>query len=196
MAVNFENFRWMNESSIRQEGSRITMYAAPKSDFFCNSSDSGAYSTANAPFYYTEISGNFVMKAKVSHDFQYTYDSCTLMVMIDEKNWAKVCFEMTDFNTHAAVSVVTRDGASDDANGCNVEGNTLWLQIVKSGNTFGFHYSLDGIRYDMVRFFTLPAAETLKVGLVAQSPVGEGGDRFFEDFSLEPVTVENVRAGI
>ena len=43
----------------------------------------------NAPFYFTEIEGDFVLKVKVSHDFKDTYDSASLMVMEDANNWAK-----------------------------------------------------------------------------------------------------------
>ena len=37
--------------------------------------------------------------------------------------------------------------------------------------------------------------DTVKVGLVAQSPQGEGGIRVFEDLSIEHKTVRNIRAG-
>ena len=63
------------------------------------------------------------------------------------------------------------------------------------GNSFAFHYSLDGARFDMMRFFYLPADETIKVGLVAQAPQGNGGDRYFMDWTLSKTTVRNIRAG-
>jgi len=85
----------------------------------------------------TEVSGDFVLKVKVSHAFRDTYDSATVMIMKDFDVWAKSCFEKTDFGTHAVVSV----------------------------------------------------------GLVAQAPTGNGGERRFEGFSLEHRTVENIRFG-
>lgn len=48
-----------------------------------------------------------MLKVKVSHAFKETYDSASIMVMQDMKNWAKCCFELTDFGTHAAVSIPT-----------------------------------------------------------------------------------------
>ena len=63
--------------------------------------------------------------------------------MKDMNCWAKCCFELTDFGTHAAVSVVT-NGDSDDANECNLEEDTAWLQVCRVGNNFAFHYSVDG----------------------------------------------------
>ena len=194
-------FQWMNESEIKRNGNRIEIMATPQSDFFCNSgsvSEEGITpeSLHNAPYYYTEFAGDFVIQAKVSHDFRDTYDSASIMVMVDLQNWAKACFEMTDFGTHAAVSVVTKNGESDDANGCNLEGNAAWLRACRVDNTFSFFYSTDGEHFYMMRFFSLPAREKVKVGLLAQAPVGNGGVRVYEDLTLEARRVKNIRFGI
>lgn len=116
------------------------------------------------------------------------------MVMKDMNCWAKCCFELTDFGTHAAVSVVTK-GDSDDANGCNLEGDTAWLQVCRVGNNFAFHYSVDGENFYMMRYFHLPVDPVVKVGLLAQAPVGNGGIRVYEDLSIQKSTVKNIRAG-
>lgn len=193
-------FNWLNESKIEEHGNTIEIYAPAKSDFFCGgdtTSDEGSLpaNICNAPYYYTQISGDFVMRVKVSLDFISTYDSSSVMVMKDMENWAKLCFEQTDFDTHAIVSVVTRDCLSDDANGCNVESEKVWLQVCRRGNAFAFHYSLDGITYYMTRFFILDVENTVKIGLVAQSPTGNGGKRAFEELSIESKTVKNIRTG-
>lgn len=192
-------FKWLNESEVKIEGDRIEVTAAPKSDFFYSSSSAGEEgitpeSLCNAPFYYTEVKGNFVLRVKVSHAFRSVYDSASVMVYRDNACWAKACFEYTDFGTHAAVSVVT-NGESDDANGCNLEGNTAWLQICRVGSAFAFHYSADGENFYMMRYFHLPVDETVKVGLLAQSPLGEGGARVYEHLRIENKTVKNIRAG-
>ena len=194
------DLHWINEGEIRREGRRIEIYAPAQSDFFYNNgsvNEEGITpeSLCNAPFCYTEVSGNFVMRVRVSHDFKDTYDSSSVMVMLDMKTWAKACFEKTDFGTHAAVSVVSRNGECDDANGCNVDGNTVWLQITRVGGSFAFHYSEDGERFYMMRFFNLPAGDTVKVGLLAQAPQGSGGVRVYEDWSIENKTVKNIRFG-
>ena len=192
--MDLNQFKWLNESAVRLEDGAIVIHATENSDFF--SPDSQVEGQHNAPFYYTEVTGDFMLTVKVSLDFAYVYDSASVMMMVDSRNWAKACFERTDFGTHAAVTVVTKDGASDDANGCNIEADALWLKIVRVGDSFGMHYSLDGSRYDMTRFFMLHAPQTIKVGLMAQSPRGLGGDRRYEQLSIQNVTVQNVRAGI
>ena len=193
-------FQWINKGQIKKEGNRIEILAPAQSDFFCNNnaiSEEGITpeTLCNAPFYYTEMAGDFVMEVRVSHDFDDTYDSASVMVMVDMNNWAKACFEKTDFGTHAAVSVVTRNGESDDANGCNIDGSSAWLKICRVGNSFSFHYSEDGKTYYMTRFFNLPAEKNVKVGLLAQAPVGNGGIRVYEDLKIESRTVKNIRFG-
>ena len=194
-------FQWMNQSEIRRDGTRIEIMATPQSDFFCNSgsvNEEGITpeSLSNAPYYYTEVDGDFVLRVKVSHDFKDIYDSASVMVMVDLQNWAKACFEKTDFGTHAAVSVITKRGESDDANGCNLEGSTAWLKVCRVKNTFSFHYSTDGEHFYMMRFFSLPVEQSVKVGLLAQAPTGNGGVRVYEDLTLENKTVKNIRYGI
>ena len=135
------------------------------------------------------------MRVKVSHNFKDTYDSSSVMVMLDMKTWAKACFEKTDFDTHAAVSVVSRNGECDDANGCNIDGNTIWLQITRVDQSFAFHFSEDGEHFYMMRFFNLPVEDSVKVGLLAQAPQGNGGIRIYEDLSIESKTVKNIRFG-
>ncbi len=192
-------FKWLNEGEIRTEENKIIIKAPAQTDFFCGSideCDEGILpeSLCNAPYYYTEVEGDFVLKVKVTHDFKDTYDSASVMVMKDLSCWAKCCYELTDFGTHAAVSVVTK-GSSDDANGNNLEGNTAWLQVCRVGNNFAFHYSTDGENFYMMRYFHLPADPVIKVGLLAQAPTGSGGDRIYENLSIVKEKVKNIRAG-
>ena len=196
-----EKFHWINEGEVVLEENRIIMMSPALTDFFCGgetTSEEGILpeSLCNAPYYYTEIDGDFVLKVKVSHEFRETYDSASVMVMHDMTNWAKCCYELTDFGTHAAVSVVTINGESDDANGCNIEGQDyLWLKVCRVGRAFSFHYSLDGEKFNMTRYFLMPETKTIKVGLLAQAPTGNGGKRIYENLSIEHITVKNIRAG-
>ena len=47
----------------------------------------------------------------------------------------------------------------------------------------------------MMRCCHLPAERVVKVGLLAQAPVGDGGVRVYGHLSIRPVTVKNIRAG-
>jgi len=173
-------------------GGGIRVEAQAKADYF--RSPTGSHVNDNAPFLWTKVTGDFVARALVRPTFASTFDSGVLMVRHDAETWAKLCFERTDFGTTAAVSVVTR-GLSDDANGVNITEPELWLQVARAGNVFALHYSLDGEIWRMVRVFNLAVPETVKVGIVSQSPAGPGTTIDFLHFSIEPRTIQSPRAG-
>lgn len=196
--MDFKDWKWLNESKADISEQEVAIHATGHTDWFCSPVPDSCGSleppVSSAPFFYTEVTGDFVFSAKVRPAHTDVFDAATLMVIENESLWAKLAFEATDFGTNAAVCVVT-NGVSDDANGCDVEQDAVWLKIVRKGGVFSTHYSLNGETYHMVRLFRLPVPETVKVGFGAQSPLGEGGMRFFSNVQLEHKTVENLRAG-
>ncbi|MNJ49422.1 hypothetical protein D3C77_446500 [compost metagenome] len=184
--------KWLNEAPINETNNLIQITAPGRTDYFINP-ESGDVKN-NAPFLYADIQGDFVLRAKVRHDFISKFDGAALFIMDRDDRWAKLCYEYTDLDTYAVVSVVT-NGVSDDANGQNLTEKSVWLQIGRKGDAFAMHYSTDGSYYQMVRVFQLKASDTLKVGIVSQSPTGEGLVSDFSDIQLERVTMDNIRAG-
>lgn len=196
--MEFANWKWLNESKMINENGEVVIYAPANTDWFNTPIPEvdGTLSApvANAPFYYTDVEGDFSFSVKVQPNHRYVYDACAIMCIEDEKVWMKVAFEKSDFGTTAAVCVATNQ-ISDDANGCNINQEYIWLKVCRVGDIFSAHYSLDGITYNMVRLFHLPAKKSIKVGIEAQSPAGDGGMRYFSDIKLEKITVKNLRAG-
>ncbi len=175
---------------LPEGGIRVTVPA--RADYFRD--PAGTMVRDNAPFLWKQVTADFVAQANVRPAFNSTYDSGVLMVRHDEENWAKLCFERTDFGTTAAVSVVTR-GVSDDANGADLSVPDIWLQIARAGSVFALHYGLDGRAWRMVRIFQLAVPPTIKVGVVAQCPVGPGTTVDLLSFTVEERTIANLRAG-
>jgi len=197
--MDLSHFKWLNESRLvtKGNGDAFTIYAPAKTDFFNNPvPENGTFMKpqGNAPFLYTEIEGDFVIRVRVTPNFMTTYDAACVMVIKDENVWLKGAFEKSDFDTNAVVSVVT-NGFSDDANGCNIDADSVWLQIARIGDNFAVHYSLDGGKFDMVRLCLLPAGDIVKVGIEAQCPTGGGGEREFSGLMIEKRTVGNLRSG-
>jgi hypothetical protein len=155
----------------------------------------GKIANDSAPYLWMPVNGDFVARAHVRPAFDTTYDAGAIMVRQDAGHWAKLCFESTDFGTKAAVSVVTRL-TSDDANGVDLTVESLWLQVARRGDVFGMHYSLDGVSWRMVRLFNLKLSEKVRVGLVAQCPIGPGTTVDFLSFGVEPYTLQDIRAGV
>ena len=139
--MDFAGWKWLNESSVTAENGEIAIAAPPRTDWFNNPvPENGALPApvADAPVFYTEVRDDFVFRAKVRPNHRYTYDACALMVIRDERMWAKAAFERSDFGTNAVVCVVTNE-VSDDANGCNIGQESIWLQIVRKGDVFCVH---------------------------------------------------------
>lgn len=190
--MNYEEFQWTINTQYEVTEDGIQIYAPKKTDYFVNPADGKV--KADAPFFYKEVEGDFILRAKVSHDFISTYDACVLLALDNEKLWAKACFEYTDLGTNSVVTVMTNE-RSDDANGVNVDGNEIWLQMSRKDDLFAIHYSYDGQDYMMARLCHLPMQKKIKVGLEAQSPIGDGGIRKFADVSLDLRGPADIRKG-
>ncbi|GHU55766.1 hypothetical protein FACS1894132_12320 [Clostridia bacterium] len=146
----FKNFKWDNETEATINGSSLVIKAAPKSNFFMEPSDGARY--LSGQFFYTDCGGGFLIRAKVMPNFASVYDVCTFLALSGDTCWAKLCFESTDIGTYAVVSVVTNE-ISDDANGVDIAGDSVYLQLAKNGDLFAMHYSTDGKEYKMVWYF-------------------------------------------
>ena len=85
--MNVNNWKWLNESQMITCNGEVAILAPAKTDWFNNPvPENGALSApvANAPFFYTDVKGDFVFKAKVRPNHRYVYDACALMVIKDE----------------------------------------------------------------------------------------------------------------
>jgi regulation of enolase protein 1 (concanavalin A-like superfamily) len=190
---NTAGFNWEHGSQYTcLPGGGIRISAPAQCDYFQD--PAGRLRNDSAPYLHLDVTGDFVAKALVAHPFRFNYDAAALMVRQDARHWAKLCFEATDFGTHAVVSVVT-DGVSDDANGVNYHWPQVWLQMVRKDNLFALHYAPDGEQWNMVRLFSLELSQTVQVGMVAQCPIGAGTEIDFLHFSLEQRSVEDIRTG-
>ena len=138
--MDFKDFKWTVATQYEETENGIDIYAPAETDYFVNPVDGQV--KADAPFFYKEVEGDFILRSKVSLDFESIYDACVLLALENDKLWAKACFEYTDFGTNAVVTVMTNN-KSDDANGVNVEGNEIWLQMSRKDDVFAIHYSLD-----------------------------------------------------
>lgn len=165
-------FDLMNQAvRIDTSGDAVRIESPPGSDFFIDGG-SGAEKT-NAPFYYTEIEGDFILRCLVQPRFEGTYDAGCLCAYESAVKWIKLAFERTDLGYESVVTVVT-DGLSDDCNGERIGETAVWLQMVRKGSQWCLHHSNDGIAWKMSRYFSMAMAGTIKIGVMAQSPTGGG----------------------
>ena len=140
--------------------------------------------------------GDFRLAARVRVEFGSMYDAGVLLLHAGERHWAKLCFEYSPQLRPTAVTVVTR-GVSDDCNSFEVDGDTVWLRITRSGAAWAFHASTDGSWWRLLRYFALGGdpAELVRVGFLAQSPTGEGCTATFGHISFQAGAPQNLRDG-
>ena len=186
--------QWVNEPaeySIRNGELFVT--ATKGTDFFINPEDLN--NSASAALLFKEVTGDFVAITCVSPDLSSVWNAGGLLVLIDDENWIKFVFEYSDATGPSIVTVTTR-GVSDDANGIRLtEHSKIWLKLVRKGNIYAMHWSEDGITYKMARLSAMSPADSVKIGLEAQCPVGESARHTFQHFSIESKTVQDLRKG-
>jgi regulation of enolase protein 1 (concanavalin A-like superfamily) len=179
---------WKNEPA-----DTLTIVAGENSDWFIDPAGTG--SNDNAPSaLFTPPDANFLLSAKVRVDFASTFDAGVLQVRAREDLWAKLCFEYSPQRQPTIVSVVTR-GVSDDCNSVAIDGNTVYLRIARNGQTFAFHYSLDGRYWHLVRYFSLGKLDRLQVGFSSQSPTGKGCQSIFSEMRYRQGVLQDNRSG-
>jgi hypothetical protein len=185
-------FHWLNEPakwSFSEEG--LVVQAEPQTDFFRD--PAGTAVKGSAHFLYTEQEGDFTLMTKVQVDMVDDYDAAVMMVMVDEENWAKLCYEYT-YKKPMIVSVVTQ-GVSDDCNSLAVPESGIYLRVTRFDDCFAFHYSYDAKWWEMVRYFRLPSNGPIKIGVVAQSPTGDGCEVKFANLDFSRTPIRDIRSG-
>lgn len=183
---------WINQPKAWSESNNsIRIEARGSTDLFIDAQ--GRSRQNNAPLLCQAIEGDFRITCRLRPDFISTYDAGALVVFQDGEHWIKYAFEMTDLGYTSLVSVVT-NGISDDCNGEPFH-EAVWLRITRKGNVWGLHFSADGIAWMMSRYFAFDMEPILHVGLLAQSPMGDGCVVDFSSVRIEKVSVIDVRQG-
>jgi len=139
--------------------------------------------------------GDFQLRARVNVEFASQFDAGVLLLWIDERNWAKFCFEYAPSSQPMVVSVVTR-GLSDDANAFVVDDRTIWLRVSRVDGVYAYHASTDAQTWELIRVFSLsdnPADHRL--GFEAQSPTGDGCRVTFDQLGFTQERLTDLRDG-
>lgn len=184
--------------AIDEAAAAVTVTAAAHSDIFI---DPGADSQLNAESMLNAATllgvppdGDFQFSARVTVDFESTFDAGVLLLWIDDRHWGKLCFEYSPDGEPMIVSVVAR-GVADDANAFVVDGRTVWLRVSRIDRAFAYHASLDGRTWRMIRFFAIDTATPAAIGFEAQSPTGDGCAVTFDDIQFTRERLRDLRDG-
>jgi len=177
----------------------VVAVAPAHTDFYLNPGGAGSADAETllnaATLLGTPPDGDYRFSARVTVDFRAQYDAGVLLLWIDERNWAKFCFEFSPAGEPMVVSVVTR-GVSDDANAFVVPERSVWLRVSRVDAAYAFHASTDGRVWTLVRVFTLgDDVSGHTVGFEAQSPTGDGCTATFTDVRFSRARLTDLRDG-
>ena len=172
---------WLNEPRVWQEREGgLILRTDSKTDFWRLTHDGGIRD--NGHFFHSTVEGDCTLTVHLDGDFAALYDQAGVMLRIDEKNWMKCGIEYFE-GQHFRSVVVTRE-YSDWSILPQGQRNSLWLRVKRSGSTIEVAMSEDGEDYQISRQCYLPASRSIEVGYMAASPIGEGFEARFRDFTL------------
>jgi regulation of enolase protein 1 (concanavalin A-like superfamily) len=185
--------QWKNQPvDSKVEFGTLTIGAGELTDWFID--PSGVVNKGNAPIaLFAPPDEQFTLRARVSVDFEATFDAGVLFVYESETSWAKLCFELSPQGKPMVVSVVTK-GSSDDCNSLPIEGSSIYLRVARQGQAFAFHYSLDGRVWNLVRYFSLGALSNLQMGLSSQAPTGTRCSATFAEVEYRQGALKDIRS--
>jgi regulation of enolase protein 1 (concanavalin A-like superfamily) len=174
----------------------VAATAGPRTDIFIDPGPLVAEPTLNATTLLGPApAGDWQLSARVSVEFTATYDAGVLLLWLDDRNWAKLCFEFSPADEPMVVSVVCR-GVADDANAFVVAGRTLWLRVSRIDRAYAYHASVDGLSWQLIRYFAVSGSPgEARLGFSAQSPTGEGCRVTFDDIRFTPSRLAALRDG-
>ncbi len=187
-------FEWYNEpKDWINENNNLIIISKAKTDLFIDPLDLQEIDSAPAALF-VPPDPCYIFGAKVSVDFKDVFDAGVLHIRSSKDNWAKLCFEFSPQKTPTVVSVVTQ-GSSDDCNSSTIGGNQVFLRMAVQPEVIGFHYSLDGAYWNMVRYFKLKYLNEIRIGFSAQSPNGQGCQAAFSEIFYRQGSLTDFRNG-
>jgi regulation of enolase protein 1 (concanavalin A-like superfamily) len=134
---------------------------------------------------------DYILSTNVTVSFATKWDAGALMLWGDDHHWAKLSFELSPDKVPTLVTVVTR-GLSDDCNSKELNRDSVYLRIAKTGKTYVFFFSADGHAWQILRTFSLDTEIPVRLGFEAQSPAGVGATAKFSAISYDPHRISNV----
>jgi len=167
----------------------LTISSNPKTDWFVDPFDGTVAKTA--PILLFTPGPDYVLSARVTVHFTTKWDAGALMLWGDDHHWAKLSYEFSPDQKPTLVTVVTR-GLSDDCNSLSLAGDSVYLRIAKSGNTYVFYFATDGKNWQILRTFSLDTELPIRAGFESQSPEGSGAIAKFSAITYDPHRISNI----
>ncbi|SES25947.1 DUF1349 domain-containing protein [Salisediminibacterium halotolerans] len=145
----------------------------------------------NGHFLYREINKNFRLTTKVSAKPESKYDQAGLMLRVTEDEWVKTSLEYIPDGSSKLGAVVTKGGYSDwSSQPAADDQEYLYYRISRIGANIYVDVSLNGAEWKQIRVahLDIPEHSSVKAGLYACSPQGEGQEVRFDYIEIEELS--------
>ena len=187
--------RWLGPPGLdlSEEKGTIGFSAGPRTDWF-HDPRSGTATTAAPVAVVADGALPMTVSCHAVTALASTFDAAGLLVHYDDDHWVKLALELSPAGEAMIVTVRTAT-VSDDCNHVPVAGGACWLRASVDQQSMAFHVSHDGSTWQLVRYCAPPLAVTPVVGLLVQSPTGDGTTGTFDALVVEPGRVEELRDG-
>jgi regulation of enolase protein 1 (concanavalin A-like superfamily) len=184
---------WENKPvSYSIVNNELTIVGGEKTDMFRD--PNVTYNTDNAPKLLFKADEDFVFSAAIEHSFSNKWDGGAILIKSDSLNWVKFCFEKDYTGARRVVSVVTKN-ISDDCNSVEINGDKVVYKIAKAGNVVTLYYSIDAVKWFLVRHLQFDAKPGFHVGFLAQSPTGTRCEVKFSNIKYEKKKIKDPYTG-
>ncbi len=187
--------RWLGQPGLdasENEGT-IAFAAGPRTDWF-HDPRTGTITTAAPVAVLATGPLPVTLSCHVRTALASTFDAAGLLLHYDDEHWVKLALELSPAREPTIVTVRTAV-VSDDCNHVAVAGGACWLRATVDDQSVAFHISDDRTTWQLVRYCAPPLAVTPVVGLLVQSPTGDGTTGTFDTLVVEPRRVEDLRDG-
>jgi len=184
---------WENKPEIFSlKANVLTITAGEKTDMFRD--PNVTYNTDNAPKLLFKPDANFVLSTSIEHTFANKWDGGALVLKSDSLNWIKFCFEKDYTGAKRVVSVVTKN-ISDDCNSVEISGEKVYYKIAKADDVITLYYSINGVKWFLIRHLQFDFKKDFEVGFLAQSPTGTKCEVKFSDIKYQAVKIKDPYLG-
>lgn len=186
-----KNLVWLSppkEWKLNYKDSNLVIKTDKQTDFWQKTHY--GFQADNGHFLYCEVEGDFRVTTKVKSNPENRYDQAGLMVRFSSDTWLKTSVEyIPDDNSKLGV-VVTNQGYSDwSSQEFLEEQSSLYYRITRREDNYYVDYSLNGISWSQIRIAHLVEnSKSIKVGIYACSPQGEGYEAEFDFIKIENIT--------
>jgi regulation of enolase protein 1 (concanavalin A-like superfamily) len=187
--------RWLGRPGVDgwEADGTIGFGAGPLTDWF-HDPRTGTVTTAAPVALVATGATPVTVGCHVVAELRATFDAAGLFVHYGDEHWVKLALERSPAGEPTIVTVRTAT-ASDDCNHWPLAGSDCWFRASVDERSVAFHVSDDASTWRLVRYCAPPLAVAPTVGLLVQSPTGDGTTGTFDTLVVESRRVEELRDG-